>query len=69
VTRFHHFDPYAKDKERQAKARAQEAIERRAQLKSAAFAHTDPELKRRRDVHTNQTARAKARPVSLPKVW
>jgi len=63
------FDPYAIDKERQSKARAEEAIARRAQFKAAAFVHTDPDAKRRREVHANQTARAKSVPVSLPKVW
>ena len=69
MTYFHHFDPYAEDKERQSKARAEEAIARRAQLKSAAFVHTDPEAKRRREVHANQTKRARSVPVTLPKVW
>jgi len=69
MTRFHNFDPYTEEAERAAKARAEEAKARRAQLKSAAFAHTDPEVKRRRDVHTNQTARAKSVPVTLSKVW
>ena len=69
MNRFHCFDPYTQDKERRAKARAEEAIARREQLKSAAFAHTDPEVKRRREVHANQTARAKSVPVTLSKVW
>jgi hypothetical protein len=63
------FDPYAQDKERAAKARAKEAVERRQQLKSAAFAHTDPDVKRRMEVHANQTKRARSVPVTLPKVW
>jgi hypothetical protein len=67
--RFRQFDPYTQDQERAAKARAQEAIERRQQLKSFAFAHTDPETKRRREVHANQTKRARSVPVTLPKVW
>jgi hypothetical protein len=69
MNRFHCFDPYTQDKERRAKARAEEAIARRAMLKSAAFGHTDPEVKRRRQVHANQTKRARSVPVTLPKVW
>ena len=65
--RYHRFDPYTEEAERRALARAQEARARREQLKSAAF--VDPEVKQRREVRTNQTVRAKSRPVSLPKAW
>ena len=66
--KFHRFDPYTPEAERRAKARAEGVKERSAQLKSAAFAHQDPDIKRRREVRTNQTVRAKV-PVTLPKVW
>jgi len=67
--RFHRFDPWTQEAERRAKARAEETMKMRASRKAQAFAHTDPEVKRRREAHATQTARAKKRPVTLPKIW
>lgn len=65
--RFHRFDPYTAEAERRAQERAKETRSMREQGMSAAF--VDPDVKRAREVHANQTKRAKSIPVTLPKVW